>query len=346
MPDAPSIDPSANTQSVSNEVATVIQEIPPIDLPSASPAEPETFSIGKGSTALYIDKQGMWFGSMSFATAPFSVDMNGNTTISGFLKVGQAAADVNAGTTTINGGKITTGSITASQIAANTITAAQIAAGTITATQIAANTITASKIASGTITATQISASAGITASQLSVSTLSAITANLGTITAGSISGVTITGGTLQTATSGQRVVISGSNNQINFYNGDGSHSATVYGGSGVLTEFTIVADNAIAIGGSEIDLNGGNVIVAAHCLPAFDNSSDLGNGTFRWALVRGVTITPGDLAWEETRCHICNEEFQDDDKLTMVVKKMEEKDGELLTYTVPICKKCFLQDN
>lgn len=41
------------------------------------------------------------------------------------------------GTTTINGGKITTNSITATQIAANTITAAEIAANTITANKMA-----------------------------------------------------------------------------------------------------------------------------------------------------------------------------------------------------------------
>lgn len=61
------------------------------------------------------------------------------------------AAQINANTTTIAGGKITTGSITATQIASRTITADRIAAGAITANEIAANTITASKIAANTI---------------------------------------------------------------------------------------------------------------------------------------------------------------------------------------------------
>jgi len=64
--------------------------------------------------------------------------------------------NINAGITTVDGGKITTGSITANQIAANTITGNEIAASTITA-------------------------------AKLSVTQLSAITANLGSITAGNI---------------------------------------------------------------------------------------------------------------------------------------------------------------
>lgn len=54
-------------------------------------------------------------------------------------------------TTYIDGGKIYTNSITATQIAALTITAAQIAAGTITADELAALTITAGKISANAI---------------------------------------------------------------------------------------------------------------------------------------------------------------------------------------------------
>ena len=117
------------------------------------------------------------------------------------------AALINSNTTTIDGGKITTGSITASQILSNTITASQIASNTITASQIASNTITASNIASETITSTQIASdtitssniaanaitaseiSAGaVTSSKISVSSLSAINATLGTVSAGTLS--------------------------------------------------------------------------------------------------------------------------------------------------------------
>ena len=82
-------------------------------------------------------------------TAPFTIDasgttpqitFNGKVSFSNVTNVPQLGSTpqevvnaVNAGnTTTINGGRITAGSITANQIAANTITAGQIAANTIT----------------------------------------------------------------------------------------------------------------------------------------------------------------------------------------------------------------------
>jgi len=60
-----------------------------------------------------------------------------NITVGGYIQVGGAAADVNAGAVTISGGKITADSITATQISSsyiytNTLTAEQITAGTLT----------------------------------------------------------------------------------------------------------------------------------------------------------------------------------------------------------------------
>lgn len=56
---------------------------------------------------------------------------------------------INNNSTTISGGKITTGSITANQIAANTITGDKLVVGTISAAQIASGAITATKLAIG-----------------------------------------------------------------------------------------------------------------------------------------------------------------------------------------------------
>lgn len=68
-------------------------------------------SVGEGSKVLRVDKNGLWLGAEKFADAPFSVDMLGNAVInsidlSGYLQIGQAAADVNAGSTLIEGGKV------------------------------------------------------------------------------------------------------------------------------------------------------------------------------------------------------------------------------------------------
>ena len=105
------------------------------------------------------------------------LELTGYVTMTNLSTSGQTTIDGgNIKTGTITAAKIASGSITATQIAGSTITAAKIASGTITATQIAANTITGAKIASKTITADKIS-----------VTSLSALTANLGTVTAGSL---------------------------------------------------------------------------------------------------------------------------------------------------------------
>jgi hypothetical protein len=137
--------------------------------------------------------------------------------------------------TVINGNRITAGSITASNLAANTITANEIASSTITATQIAASTITAAK---------------------MNVSTLSAIAADLGTITAG-----TVTGATLQTATTGRRVKIT-SDQYVRWYNGDSVEGYIYTDSSGNLK---IDADNLIYLeaagDGDDIWLNAGDTV-------------------------------------------------------------------------------------
>lgn len=121
------------------------------------------------------DKFQIWNGSTGLA--PFTVSggvvrITGSLVIEpsdigdGLLEVGGAAGDVNAGSTTIQGSKITTSTITALQIAAGTITSAEIAANTITANNILAGTITGARIAANTITATNIAANT-ITADRL-----------------------------------------------------------------------------------------------------------------------------------------------------------------------------------
>jgi predicted phage tail protein len=93
------------------------------------------------------------------------------------LAIYKGAADLNSsvGRTIIDGGKIKTQTITASQITAGTITANEILATSITGDRLVANTITAAQIAATTITATQIAANT-ITATQIAANT---ITTNL-----------------------------------------------------------------------------------------------------------------------------------------------------------------------
>jgi hypothetical protein len=114
--------------------------------------EANASGAGSGSAVQFTsDKFAIWNGSSGIA--PFIVD-------GGVVYIDQArikdGAILDAKIGSLDGGKITANTITATQIDANTITATQIATDTITATQIAGNTITAGEIAAGTITATEI----------------------------------------------------------------------------------------------------------------------------------------------------------------------------------------------
>ena len=112
------------------------------------------------------DKFAIWSGSSNIA--PFIVD-------SGVVYIDQArikdGAILDAKIGSLDGGKITANSITATQIDANTITATQIATDTITATQIAGTTITAGEIAANAITTVKLDAGA-VTATKITTTDL------------------------------------------------------------------------------------------------------------------------------------------------------------------------------
>lgn len=78
--------------------------------------------------------------------------------------------------------------------------------------------------------------------SNLGTNYLSAISADFGTMTAGSITGITITGGTIRTASSGQRVEILGSDNSIKFYDSSNNFCGRL---EGLSNAFVITAGNA-----------------------------------------------------------------------------------------------------
>ena len=105
-----------------------------------------------------------------------------------------------SGETSINGGNIQTGTITATQIAASTITGAKIAAQTIEAGNIKSDTITATQIAAGTITATEIAANT-ITAAKIAASTITGSKIAANTIEASNIKAATITGAKIASQT-------------------------------------------------------------------------------------------------------------------------------------------------
>ena len=164
-----------------------------------------SISIGSENNIFKADENGIYLGNATFASAPFRVSMAGAVT----------ASSLTLTNASIGSGSSWTG---------NQIANAYI--GNLSATKITSDYLSADRIEGGSITA-----------SKLNVSQLSAISANLGTITSGSI-----TGATVQTASSGQRVVLD-SNNQVRLY--------TASKGPGIIYGDTdsIVFANTAAIG-------------------------------------------------------------------------------------------------
>lgn len=178
------------------------------------------------------------------------------------------AAQIQAGTITAT--EIATDTITATQIAANAITTSELASGSVTAAKIVAGTITSTEIASSTITGSNIAGST-ITASKISISQLSALAADLGTITAG-----TVTGATVQTASSGKRVVIS-------------SGGITAYDGTGS----TIALDFSTTTGNLTIK----GAIQSGSTLPSgIVGSAEIANGSVTGTDIAGTTISASNI--------------------------------------------------
>ena len=103
--------------------------------------------------------------------------------------------------TVIDGAKIATGSITATQIASNAITADKIVAGAVTADKIGANAVTADKIQAGAITTGKIAADAvttenivagAITAAEIATGAITTDKIQAGAITANEIQALSI----------------------------------------------------------------------------------------------------------------------------------------------------------
>jgi hypothetical protein len=149
---------------------------------------------------------------------------------------------------------IAANSISSSALQSNSVIAGKISAGAISATalqtniistvHLESNSITSDKIKSGAIIADKIEVGA-VTAAKISVSQLSALTADLGTVTAG-----TVTGATVQTASSGARSVMDGTRTMIRTI--DPSYTTrTYYRALSGVTEQDIVANmGADSVGG------------------------------------------------------------------------------------------------
>ena len=201
--------------------------------------------IGQIKTNLYWDS-GLTAGTTYYYWIK-AVDHLGNT--SGF----NATAGTSAVPRNVETADVTNAAITTTKIADLAVTNAKI------------NDLDAVKITTGTLDAARI-ATNSITSDKISVANLSAISADLGTITTG-----TITGATVQTSTSGKRIVIA--SDKIEIYDANNNIVGTIEG-AGQSGIFDLIGLNYVTAG----DFTAINSSLDA--LVGIDSTSDLNLST------------------------------------------------------------------
>ena len=76
--------------------------------------------------------------------------------------------------------------------------------------------------------------------------------------------------------------------------------------------------------------------------IPPADNAGSVGSAARRFALVRAVTITSGDLAFEDEVCPRCKKEFQVEDEIVLKVHRIaRDEAGRRVSYSVPQHASC-----
>ena len=94
----------------------------------------------------------------------------------------------------------------------------------------------------------------------------------------------------------------------------------------------------------NELSITDGQVILndASEFIPANDGNGSVGTAANRFDLVRAVTVTSGDLAFDDRACPICGGEFQVDEELALKVIQVEDDtEGRRITKTVPMHQTC-----
>ena len=185
----------------------------------------------------------------------------------------------NNDTTYINGGKIYTGTVTASQIAANAIVAGKIAANAVTTSTIAADAVNADKIAAKSINAEHING-AIITGDMIVASTITGAKIAAKTITANNIAADTITAAQIASGTI--------TSTEINV----GSVKAAILTANSITS--TMIAANAITS-----DKISANAITSAKiATDAIKSRNYVANSTGSYLNLQDGSFTSKNLKW------------------------------------------------
>lgn len=215
-------------------------------------------TIGSGENIFTANKDGIFLGSSSFETAPFSVDVQGNLTannvsLSGAIKTG-AGSQING--TYID--SLTANKITAGTIDANIVTINNLTVGTNVNIGTAQDSAGVTTIIGNTVTTGYVNALAVVA----------------GSVAAENITGTCITGKTVQTSITGDRIIMNGSTNKIEFKNGTTLYASMLpyysnsgsgfqiathgdYTGPASLIIYEGISSNSASITADTINLNG-----------------------------------------------------------------------------------------
>lgn len=208
---------------------------------------------------------------------------------------GLEAARTSIGAGAVGSTQIANGAITVAQLQAGTILVSILTAGVVNASHIDATSIRTAVLVANSITATMIS-SISLTTIQAAVSSLSAITSNMGSILSG-----TITGATVQTGTTGARVVMNSTG--LRGYASDGvTKTFEIDNGSGVATFTGVVNANGSSVipGGT---ISGDNTIPGTRLVTASVDTLQLKAGSVTAntlsvgaVTAQALTISPGEV--------------------------------------------------
>jgi hypothetical protein len=80
----------------------------------------------------------------------------------------------------------------------------------------------------------------------------------------------------------------------------------------------------------------------AAEFVPTVDNTGALGTNALRWGSVRAVTVTTGDLGFDDECCPVCGACFNTgEDVVWRIRRQKREDDGKTVSFAVPVHVVC-----
>jgi hypothetical protein len=188
--------------------------------------------------------------------------------LAGYIPTGGAAADINGpggSTTTIDGGKITTGSIEADVISANAISAYMFAGREIRLSAQSDNSNPKISLNKDRIAAFKLNGTTSFRLTKDGDFFADDITIDNGTVGGSlTVSGnITTTTGSIQTASSGKRVALDGSTDSLRFFGADGNEKGEISAGT---TTMVLDAPTGITFqagGSSVLSLNSAGIALA-----------------------------------------------------------------------------------